>query len=81
MKTKRGIAFVLAVLTICTCLLAGCSQQQTQHEISSYQGQLEEGQTKSIYNKDLFFRTDQHLRELWEEFHPFAGLHHLSANQ
>ena len=70
MKNIRAVALVLAVLMVCSCvLLAGCqndqpqtqpqNQAQPQYEIACYQGQLKEGQTKSDYNKNLFYRNDK----------------------
>ena len=41
-------------------LLAACGQkEQTQYEVPNYQGQLAEGQEKSDYNKNLFYRNDK----------------------
>ena len=62
MKIIRGFALFLAVLMVFSCvLLAGCqtNQPQMQYEIASYQGQLAEGQTKSDYNSELFYRNDK----------------------
>ena len=64
MKIVRCSAFLLAVLMVASCvLLAGCQSggllSQTQYEVANYQGQLKEGQTKSDYNKALFYRNDK----------------------
>lgn len=62
MKKIRVLALCLALLTVFSCAaLAGCESEQIQmqYEISSYQGQLQEGQTKSDYNKALFYRNDK----------------------
>lgn len=63
MKTQKILAFLLtlAVMLSCVCL-AGCSQQtqeQYKYEIPNYQGALKEGQEKSDYNKNLFYRNDK----------------------
>ncbi len=61
MKITKTVAFLL-VLVMTVSLFAGCQQeQQTQlrYEVSNYQGQLQEGQTKSDFNKDLFYRNDK----------------------
>ena len=62
MKMIRGSALLLAALIVSSCaVLTGCQSEQTrtQYEVSSYQGQLKEGQTKSDYNKALFYRNDK----------------------
>lgn len=62
MKMIRGSALFLAVLMVYSCaVLTGCrsEQTQTQYEVPNYQGQLAEGQTKSDYNKALFYRNDK----------------------
>jgi len=70
MKTIRGFALALAVLMAFSCvLLAGCQNEQpqtpdqVQYEVANYQGQLAEGQTKSDYNKELFYRNDRKIGE------------------
>ena len=62
MKIKKLCTYVLALATIVSCLaLTGCNQQeaQKQYEVPNYQGLLKEGQTKSDYNKNLFYRNDK----------------------
>lgn len=54
-KTKMITIFLAAALSI--MLLAGC---QKQYEVATYQGELEEGQKSSDYNKELFYRNDIH---------------------
>ena len=59
MKKSRNMALFLAVLMLLTCaVLPGCGGQ-TQYEIPNYQGQLKDGQTKSDFNQDLFYRNDK----------------------
>lgn len=61
MKAKRIFAGLLAATTVCSCvLLSGCTQETTQmqYEIPNYQGLLQEGQTKSDFNSNLFYRND-----------------------
>ena len=53
MKKRLGI-FVLAAASM--MLFAGC---QKQYEVANYQGELKEGQTKSDYDKELFYRNDK----------------------
>lgn len=76
MKTiiKRQTALVLTLVLLCA-LFAACSGEQTQgkpaqvqYEVSSYQGQLEEGQTKADYNKALFYRNDRKIVEAADPF-------------
>ena len=57
-KFKRGLAGCLLVVMLGS--LAACGNvAQRKYEISSYQGQLEEGQVKSDYNTQLFYRNDK----------------------
>ena len=53
-------------------MMVGCkkqeSQAQTQYEVASYQGQLLEGQLKSDYNKELFYRNDHKIPEAPDPF-------------
>lgn len=59
---KKGIrkAFkTVALITVASSLLVGCSGQK-QYEVANYQGQLAEGETKSDYNKELFYRNDKY---------------------
>ncbi len=61
MKTTRIIALVL-VMVMAMSLFAGCQQETqtgTRHEVSNYQGQLQEGQTKADFNEALFYRNDK----------------------
>lgn len=49
----------LAILLVAaSMLLAGCARE-TQYEVANYQGELKEGETKSDFNKELFYRNDQ----------------------
>ena len=57
--TKRGVSLLLLIALLCGLLAACGEQKQTQYEVPNYQGQLEEGQTKSDYNKALFYRNDK----------------------
>ena len=62
MKKIRGSALLLAALIVSSCtVLTGCQPEQarTQYEVSSYQGQLTDGQTKSDYTPALFDRNDK----------------------
>ena len=57
--TKRSLSLLLLIAMLCG-LLAACGQKvQTQYEVPNYQGQLAEGQEKSDYNKNLFYRNDK----------------------
>ncbi|MBQ8802698.1 MAG: family 43 glycosylhydrolase [Tyzzerella sp.] len=49
---------LLVLLIAAGMLLSGCGRE-TQYWVSNYQGQLEEGQTQSDYNKELFYRNDK----------------------
>ena len=51
---KKILTIVLAAASV--MLFAGC---QKQYEVASYQGELKEGETKSDYNKELFYRNDK----------------------
>lgn len=62
MKNTRKLCLWLAVLMALSCLLlTGCQEETTitQYEVPNYQGTLAEGQTKSDYNKALFYRNDK----------------------
>ena len=61
MKIIRSFAALLAVLMVVSCvLLAGCQAYvQTQYEVPNYQGQLKDGQSKSDFNQELFYRNDK----------------------
>ena len=60
MKTtiKHGFAWLLLLSMLCG-LLAACGETVKHYEIANYQGALKEGQTKSDYNKELFYRNDK----------------------
>ena len=68
---KSGISLLLLSAMLCG-LMAGCKGQkaasQTQYEVASYQGQLTEGQVKSDYNKELFYRNDRKIPESPDPF-------------
>lgn len=49
---------IIMLLVAVSMLLAGCARE-TQYEVSNYQGKLVEGETKSDYNKELFYRNDK----------------------
>lgn len=57
-NSKRFLSAAL-ILAIACSLLAGCQNGQSQYEVANYQGQLKEGQLKSEYNKNLFYRNDK----------------------
>lgn len=61
MKTrfKQMVAACLLIAMLCSALVACKGEKQVQYEVPSYQGQLEDGQTKSDYNKELFYRNDK----------------------
>lgn len=60
MKRNRKAIFAAALLPAMLCgLLSGCGKEETQYEVASYQGTLEEGQIRSGYNKELFYRNDK----------------------
>ncbi len=54
---KQSVTLVLALVMLCA-LLSACGAQ-VHYEIPHYQGQLAENQTKSDYNKNLFYRNDK----------------------
>jgi len=60
MKIKQKLAWLLAVTAVLSCA-AGCGKKpaQIQYEVPNNQGLLEEGQEKSEYNKELFYRNDK----------------------
>lgn len=63
MKTiiKQGLSLALVLTMLCT-LLAACGKKenvQAQYGVANYQGQLQEGQTRSEFNKELFYRNDK----------------------
>ena len=61
MKSKQFVAWLLLLAAVISCVsLAGCSQNtQKQYEVPNYQGLLKDGQEKSDYNKNLFYRNDK----------------------
>ena len=57
-QIKKLLAFLLAAVMALSA--AACSfAPQVQYEVPNYQGQLAEGQEKSDYNKNLFYRNDK----------------------
>lgn len=61
MKNKHKQSLVVcALIAVLCCLLAACGKTaEPQYEIPSYQGQPRDGQLKSDYNKELFYRNDK----------------------
>ena len=61
MKKGKWAIALACTLIASTAVLASCGGEvdETQYEIANYQGQLQEGQTKSDYNKSLFYRNDR----------------------
>ena len=49
---------LVILLVVAGMLLTGCASE-TQYEVSNYQGQLAEGETKSDFNEELFYRNDK----------------------
>ena len=70
MKTrfKHMLAACLLICVLCSALVACKGTAQVQYEVPSYQGQLTEGQTKSDYNKALFYRNDHKIQEAADPF-------------
>ena len=69
MKNTKIIALLLAATLLLSCvLLTGCTTQQEQYEVPSYQGLLKEGQSKSDFNKELFYRNDQFIDDSPDPF-------------
>jgi GH43 family beta-xylosidase len=58
---KKVLALLLAAIMLLSLAACGGASEpaQVQYEVSSYQGQLQEGQTESDYNKNLFYRNDK----------------------
>ena len=48
---------IIILMLAAGMLLAGCGK--TEYEVASYQGELEEGQTTSDFNTELFYRNDK----------------------
>ena len=61
MKTniKRGVTLFLLLSMLCGVLAACAEETQVQYGVPNYQGQLQEGQTKSDFNHELFYRNDK----------------------
>ena len=53
---KKKFITVILLTSVSTLLLSGC---QKQYEVANYQGEIAEGETKSDYNKELFYRNDK----------------------
>lgn len=53
---KKKFITVILLASVSTLLLSGC---QKQYEVANYQGEIAEGETKSDYNKELFYRNDK----------------------
>ena len=71
MKTNMNrIVAIACVLVVLCSVLAGCkgAGSAVQYEVPSYQGQLAEGQTKSDYNKELFYRNYHKIPESPDPF-------------
>ena len=60
MKTIRSMSLLLALLMLLSStLLAGCERAQKHYEVPNYQGIVQEGQTRTDFNKELFYRNDK----------------------
>ncbi len=67
---KSASSVLLTSVMLCG-LMAGCNglaSKQVQYEVSSYQGQLTEGQLESEYNKTLFYRNDRKIHTAADPF-------------
>lgn len=53
---KKKFITVILLASVSTLLLSGC---QKQYEVANYQGEIAEGETKSDYNKEIFYRNDK----------------------
>jgi len=53
---KKKFITVILLASVSTLLLSGC---QKQYEVANYQGEIAEGETKSDYNKGIFYRNDK----------------------
>ena len=62
MKNTKIIALLLimSLLLSCALLLTGC-KSELQYEVPNYQGLLKDGQTKSDFNQELFYRNDHKI--------------------
>ena len=59
-KTIRSMSLLLVLLMLLSCvMLAGCERAQKQYEVPNYQGIVQEGQTRTDFNKELFYRNDK----------------------
>ena len=68
MKKTRIVALLLTMVLLSSCmLLTGCMPQM-QYEIPNYQGLLEEGQSKSDFNQELFYRNDHKIDDSPDPF-------------
>ena len=68
MKKTRIVALLLTMVLLSSCmLLTGCMPQM-QYEIPNYQGLLEEGQSKSDFNQELFYRNDHKIDDAADPF-------------
>ena len=69
MKKTRNIALLLTASLLLSCmLLTGCALFQVQYEIPNYQGLLKDGQTKSDFNQELFYRNDHKIDDSPDPF-------------
>ena len=53
---KKKFITVILLASVSTLLFSGC---QKQYEVANYQGEIAEGETKSDYNKEIFYRNDK----------------------
>ena len=68
MKKTRRIALLLTTILLLSCtLLTGCARQ-VQYEIPNYQGLPEDGQSKSEFNQELFYRNDHKIDDSPDPF-------------
>ena len=56
---KRGLSLAMLLAILCTLVACGGEAQQARYEVANYQGQLQEGQTRSEFNQELFYRNDK----------------------
>ena len=69
MKKIQTIALLLIAILLLSCiLLTGCGLLQVQYEIPNYQGLLKDGQTKSDFNQELFYRNDHKIDDSPDPF-------------
>ena len=69
MKNAKIIAslLIMSLLLSCALLLTGCKSEM-QYEVPNYQGLLEDGQTKSDFNQELFYRNDHKIDDSPDPF-------------